>query len=282
MAKNPVPDLVQRGFVADLAQGFVLPVRALRLVSATRRLFLFALASGVVTAVSLIAMAIGFWPLAQDLTARWLSGDGFWAKGAQVALTLILYLSLLVVGALTVPNVLLAPLGDPISEATEAACGGFEATPFTFAGLLRGTFVSASHTLLRLLLMLLGTAALWPISFVPVLGGVVWVVVSWSWSAFWLAVEHLSTPMARHLYPFRIVTRVLRQRMGLALGFGAALVLLLWIPIVNFLLLPLATVAGTLLFRGLLRIDALPLTAEQRALAVTGSQTTEAPPRPQA
>jgi CysZ protein len=259
VAKNPVPELAWRGFMVDLAQGFLLPLRSIGLIFATRRLFLLALGSGVVTAVSLIAMAIGFWPLAQDITARLLTGEGFWAKGAEVALTVLLYVTLLVIGALTIPNMLLAPFGDPISEATEAACGGFEAPPFTLAGLLRGALVSVSHTLLRVLLMLGGIAVLWPLSFVPIVGGVVWVVVSWSWSAFWLAVEHLSTPMARHLYPFGAVVRVLRQRSGLALGFGAALVLLLWLPIVNLLLLPLAIVAGTLLFRGLLRIDALPV-----------------------
>jgi CysZ protein len=258
MAKISVPDLARRGFASDLAHGFVLPFRAVGVVLGTRRLLLLALASGVVTAVSLIAMAIGFWPLAQDLTARLLTGDGFWAKGAQVALAVLLYLSLLVVGALTIPNLVLAPFGDPISEATEAACGDFEAPPFTVGGLLRGTFVSLSHTLLRLLLMLVGIAAVWPINLVPVAGAVVWVVFSWLWSAFWLTVEHLSTPMARHFYPFKSVVGVLRQRLGLALGLGAALVLLLWIPIINFLLLPLAIVAGTLLFRGLLRIGALP------------------------
>ncbi|MGC4069346.1 MAG: EI24 domain-containing protein [Polyangiaceae bacterium] len=144
------------------------------------------------------------------------------------------------------------------SEATEVACGDFESPPFTFAGLVRGTLVSTSHTLLRVLLMVVGIALLWPINLVPIVGSVVWFVISWSWSAFWLAVEHLSAPMARHLYPFSAVVRVLRQRIGLALGFGAALVLLLWIPVVNFLLLPIAIVAGTLLFRGLLRIGLLP------------------------
>ena len=68
---------------------------------------------------------------------------------------------------------------------------------------------------------------------------------------FWLAVEHLSNPAARHLVPFRQVVRALRQRPFLALGFGAALWVLLWVPVVNFFLLPVAVVAGTLLFRSL-------------------------------
>lgn len=43
----------------------------------------------------------------------------------------------------------------------------------------------------------------------------------------------------------------LRGRLALALGFGAALTLLLWVPVLNFFLMPLAVVAGTLLFCGL-------------------------------
>jgi CysZ protein len=106
--------------------------------------------------------------------------------------------------------------------------------------------------------MLAGSAMLLPIHFVPFAGGVLWFVLSSLWSMFWLSAEHLSTPMARHLYSFPRVVSVLRQRLALALGFGGALAILLWIPILNCFLLPIAIVAGTLLFHGLLSIGALP------------------------
>jgi CysZ protein len=47
------------------------------------------------------------------------------------------------------------------------------------------------------------------------------------------------------------VVTALRARLALALGFGGCLSLILWVPLLNFFLMPLAVVAGTLLFRGL-------------------------------
>src|SRR6266851_5674448 len=61
----------------------------------------------------------------------------------------------------------------------------------------------------------------------------------------------LDAPMARHLYPFRDVQGVIADRFRLCLGFGAAVFVILWIPVVNLFLIPLASVGGTLLYRGL-------------------------------
>jgi CysZ protein len=161
-----------------------------------------------------------------------------------------------------VPNLLLAPLHDPLSEATEERCGDFTAPAFSLAATARGIVESLTHTLMRVALMLLGLLVLFPLHLIPVAGSVLWVVLSSVWSMFWIAAEHLSNPMARHLRPFKQVLAALRGRLPLALGFGAALYVLLWVPVLNFFLMPVAVVAGTLLFRGLLGSGALPKTGE--------------------
>jgi CysZ protein len=57
--------------------------------------------------------------------------------------------------------------------------------------------------------------------------------------------------------PFRAVRAALRRRSMATLGFGLALYLMLFVPVLNFFLVPLAVVGGTLLFRAL-RIEGLP------------------------
>ena len=52
--------------------------------------------------------------------------------------------------------------------------------------------------------------------------------------------------------------QVLRTRRALCLGFGAAVYLLMWIPILNLFFIPLAVVAGTLLFCGVRHSGDLP------------------------
>jgi CysZ protein len=151
----------------------------------------------------------------------------------------------------------LAPLQDPLSTATEAACGDFAAPPFSLARIVRETGIALGHTATRVLLLLAGQAVLLLLNLIPGAGHVAWIVASTLWTMAWLAVEYLDSPMTRHRYTFRDVRRVVWKRLTLSLGFGAALYILLWIPILNFFLIPLAVVGGTLLFRGLRQAGAL-------------------------
>lgn len=251
----PTPTLSRESAVGDLLAGLRLPFRALGFIARTPRLLAWTALSALVTALTLVGVGVGAWSLGQQL-AEWLLGGEGWRHVATVSLGVVFFVALFVAGALTLPNVLLAPLQDPLSEATEARLGDFEAPPFSVKALLRGTAESLFHTLLRVGFMVLGLVVLFPLHLVPAAGSVLWLVLSSVWTMFWLAVEHLSGPMARHLRPFREVVGALRRRPALALGFGAALYVILWVPVLNFLLLPVAVVAGTLLYRGLLAAGA--------------------------
>jgi CysZ protein len=107
-------------------------------------------------------------------------------------------------------------------------------------------------------MMGLGYLVLLPLNLIPAAGSAAWLFASTVWAAFWLTVEHLSNPMARHLTPFRQVLRVATGRLALSLGFGLSLWIVLWVPVVNCLVMPLAVVSGTLLFRGLGNVAARP------------------------
>lgn len=253
-----VPSLSPAGFWSDLARGASLPLRALRLLFHPR-LFRLSAASAAVTAVTLLVLAWAALHASRAL-ADWLAGGpGTWHQVAAVTLTVVLWVLLFAAGAVTVPNLVLAPLQDPLSETTEQLCRGDRAgADEPRPTLLRATAVSLGHTMLRLAFMTLGVVVLFPLNFLPAVGSVVWMIVSTAWSAFWLSVEHLSNPMARHLRPFGEVTRTLRARPGLALGLGGVLTIILWVPVVNCFLMPVAVVSGTLLYCGLEHGDRRP------------------------
>jgi CysZ protein len=253
-----VTDLPKEGSPSDLLRGLALPFQAFGLIFRTPKLLTLSLLCAVVTAATLVGTGWGAWSLGQALAQKLIGADGGWQHAASVGLGVVLFIVLFAVGALTLPNLLLAPLQDPLSEATEVKLGGFVAPPFSLGGTLSGIFTSLRHTIARLALMALGYVVLLPLNLVPVAGSVVYVVLSSLWAMFWLAVEHLSNPMARHLRPFRQVFGVLRRRIALSLGFGAALYVLLWVPVLNCFLMPVAVVAGTLLYRGLAAVNAFP------------------------
>jgi len=154
-----------------------------------------------------------------------------------------------VIGILTVPHLLLAPLQDPLSEATEEKLGDFTPAPFSAARLVTGTVTSVLHTVSRLALMLVGFGVLLPLNFVPVAGNILYGVLSATWAMWWVCAEYVSGPMARHLMPFKAVLKAMWARPFLSLGMGATLYVVLWVPVLNFFLVPLAVVAGTMLFR---------------------------------
>lgn len=253
---SPIPDLPPVSTAGDVFRGLSLPLRAFALILRTPNLLGLSLLCAAVTSLTLVGVAWGAWWLGQRGASALLSADSGWQHAASLGLGVVFFVVLFIVGALTAPNLLLAPLQDPLSEATELRCGDFAPPPFSAGATVRGIVESLKHTLLRLAFMALGLLVLFPLNLVPAAGSVLWVVLSSVWSMFWIAAEHLSNPMARHLRPFRQVGQVLRARLPLALGFGAALSVLLWVPVLNFFLMPVAV--GTLLFRGLLRSGALP------------------------
>ncbi|MBX7096070.1 MAG: EI24 domain-containing protein [Myxococcaceae bacterium] len=240
-----------RSFPLGVLDGAALPFKAVGLIARTPRLLGLALISAVVTSGVVVLLFITLWPLARSIAEHLVAGDGTTWSVVRTAGVVLLYVVLLVSTLLTVPHLVLAPLEDPLSEATEVSLGGFTPPPFSLGTFARGVVLSASHTLLRLVFLLGGVLVLLPLNLLPVVGSVAYAVVSFTWSAWWAASEYTAGPGARHHLGFFEVQRLLRRGSGATLGLGAVLVVLLWIPLVNFFLVPLAVVSGTLLYRGL-------------------------------
>ena len=75
-------------------------------------------------------------------------------------------------------------------------------------------------------------------------------VVAWAFlwvllGAWMMALEYLEYPLNNHGRLFPEVRALLRQRRGLALGFGGAVLLLTLIPVLNFVAMPVAVAGAT-------------------------------------
>lgn len=256
LLSDVIPTLPAKATLGDFFRGLSLPFRALRVLFSTPKLVGLSLISGLVTSAVLVGLAWFWWPRSFGW-AESLIGTGSWRSVVSAIVGFLFFTLSTFLSVLTVPNLVLAPLQDPLSEATEERCGDFVAPPFSVSQMLRGTFESAGHTVLRLITQLFGLAVLLPLNLIPGAGSFAWAIAGSLWSMFCLSLEHLSNPMARHLYPFGQVIVVLRKRLTLSLGFGAALYVMLWVPVLNFFLMPVAVVAGTLLFRALRQVSAV-------------------------
>jgi CysZ protein len=247
-----VPVLSRQPSALDFFRGLALPFSAISLIFRTSRLRALSLLAAFITFLTLTATVVVWALYTDDLLARFiprpestLGQVGWWV------LWLLAFLLAVVVTASTVPTLLLAPLEDPISEATEELCGDFTSPPFSLARVLKEASTSVAHTLARIILLLAGQALLFTLNVIPGIGSLAWTVLGTAWAILWLATERLDAPMVRHLYRFRDVRALVRRRLSLCMGFGAAVYLMLWIPLLNFFFIPVAVVAGTLLFRAL-------------------------------
>jgi len=95
------------------------------------------------------------------------------------------------------------------------------------------------HVLLLLLLWIVT----FPLNFLPGIGPALWLLGSW----LLLAYNFAAFALERRRWSFREQWRVLFRDWAATLGFGAAVFVLMMVPLVGLCLLPTAAVAGTML-----------------------------------
>ncbi|MGC4121468.1 MAG: EI24 domain-containing protein [Myxococcales bacterium] len=259
-----IPDLT-RSSPLDLFRGFGIALRGLGLIFSTPALSRLALGVAFVTVVTLVGLFAGLWHAVPALMAwAWTPPDTWWGATLFTVAEVLAFLLALVAGANTLPMMLAAPLMDPISVATERQLGVEVHAEEGVGRMVTEVFRALANGLVRLAVLAFGQLLLLLVLLVPGVGGPLWSVLSWVWTALWVSAAHLDVPMARHLYSFEQELSVLRRPL-LCIGFGAAVALMLYVPILNCFFVPAAVISSTLLFRGLVAAGLLPAPKERGA-----------------
>lgn len=234
-------------------RAFGAPLRALGFLWDHKRLWPLAAAPFF---LNLVLFVLAFW-LSYTYLGDWvrglLSGDGGWWWAALLYLLLVLMvLALLVVQIYffaVVGSMLSAPFLELLTRRTETLVPGMPpGAPWAESGLAREVWRVLRQSLMRLLIYLAVMLPLLLLTFIPGVGGVVYAGLAWLFTAYFLALEFMDYPLDRRGLSLKEKSRYVRG-MGLGwLGFGSAVLVLGLVPVVNFALLPLAAVGGTLLY----------------------------------
>lgn len=144
-----------------------------------------------------------------------------------------------------IANIVAAPFNALLAEKIEARLTG-KAINFNsnFIKIARDSVLSQ---LRKLVYILLWSAALLLISLIPVINFAapfLWVIFG-SWL---LSLEYLDYPMGNHELDFKKQKQILAARKGLALGFGSSVMILTSIPLINFIVMPVAVAGATVLW----------------------------------
>lgn len=206
--------------------------------------------------INLALFAVFFWfsytHLGQWVRGLLPAGQGWWWQALIYLLLVLLFLALLALEVYlfaVVGRVVCEPFLELLTRRTERLVPDAPlGAPAHSTGLLRDLLRVVRQSILRLLLFLAVMLPLLLVNLLPGLGGLIYAALAWLVTSFFLALEFMDYPLDRRGLGLRQKLAYVRG-MGLGwLGFGSAALVLGLVPLVNFALLPLAAVGGTLLY----------------------------------
>lgn len=261
------------GRLGQLLRGVGYPFRALGFIG-RHKLWgpcLWPILISLVLLVGLITASVLYAGDLRDLLWSRPAGEGFvnaLLLGLWHALAVVLGLLLIVVDILLfalLGRAIASPFLDLLAERVERLVG----LPLPAGGLratLRSVLFAFADVLLIIVFYLALLVPLLLLNLIPVVGSAAYTVLSTALAMLMLALDFSSLTLARRLVPFLLRWQAIWLNRWLCLGFGAAVFVLLLVPVLNLVLLPLAAVGATLLVHDLYAGDRLPEPV-RRALA---------------
>jgi CysZ protein len=252
--------------------GFGFPFRGARLVAKTPDLWAWVLLP--VLFMGTLIIGAGFltwWWVPQLLTSLWAAPAAGPGLMIWTVVSVILWLCFFVVSTVLLYlcfGLLATPFYDQLSDKTETLLLGAR-YGVSWSQWWGDIGQSIGHSALAFGLWMVGAALTLMVSFVPVIGPILDVVLGGGITAFMLAREMMDGPMSRRRLSFRTKLLVVRENLPVTMGFGVATTLFLAIPLVNLFSLPCAVVGGTQLFVQLEKQGLLPKTEDTTMLQPT-------------
>lgn len=179
--------------------------------------------------------------LTEDALPEFLSWLKFLIWPIAILLVLFLYSTIFTL----ITNFIAAPFNGLLSEKVELHLTGQRVNDDGFSDLVKDVPRMLSRELTKLVYYLpkaLGFLLI--LLFVPVFGQLAWLL----FSCWMFAVQYIDYPFDNHKIHFHETRSNLQQTQGLSYGFGAAVTLFSMIPIVNFIVMPVAVCGATRLF----------------------------------
>lgn len=184
-----------------------------------------------------IASPQGFW---QHVLSGLIFAAGLVLKALIVLLTLVLLL--LVTYALSF--VVAGPFNDALSERVETALTGAEPPPFAFSKFVADLWRTIRVELVKAGILLAIPVALFVVSFIPVVGGPLYLLLTFVFGAWDLGFSYADLPYGRRAAPFRTRWAFARQHRWALMGLGAGFA----IPFFALIFAAPMVAGGTILF----------------------------------
>lgn len=157
-----------------------------------------------------------------------------------------------------VAGLVATPFNDRLSDEIERMTLGSYEEPFSFRVLVGDLANSLAHSALSLAIWLTVMTCSFFLNLLPVVGSVLSLLIAIVATAIFLGRESMDGCMSRRRMSYRHKYQVVLSQLPLVMGFGLVASALLWIPFLNFVMLPVAVVGGTLMYCELERQGLVP------------------------
>lgn len=186
--------------------------------------------------------------LLNDFINHWLTGWWEWLRWLLWPLFVIVAMTVVFFCFSIVANLIAAPFNGFLAAAMELSITGAKTDADTGLAQLPAEIIAAITSEFRkFIYFLIRAVPLILLFFIPLIQ----FAAPWLWllfGAWMLALEYLDYPLGNHGISFARQKKLLQQKRRLTLGFGAGILLLTMIPVVNFLAIPVSVCAASRLY----------------------------------
>ncbi|MBX2798978.1 MAG: EI24 domain-containing protein [Myxococcales bacterium] len=260
-----VPKFQPRSAITRFFIGVRYPFRGIRIVVTNPRLWPYLVFPVVINlTVFLGALVVAWFGAAHLIEWLWPQGTGVeppLQDGLSWLLVLGVRVVLFFITGVTFyfsAGIVAIPFNDRLSDQIETMILGPYEEDFSWSAVVVDVLQSILHSVLSLTLWLLVMGSLFVLQVVPVLGALAYVLVGIAFTALFLGREMMDGSMSRRRMRYRHKLRVVWSNRAVLMGFGMVASIVLWIPGLNFLMMPMVVAGGTMLFCHLELSEAIP------------------------
>ena len=192
----------------------------------------------------------------------WLLGDmsGFLRSLLSVFLGILITLLSLIL-AFLFSQLLSAPIYTKMAAETRTLYTGIPAKPAE--GVYADVVLPVVSQAQKIALFLLPQVPLLFLNFIPVIGSIMYVILNTLLTLFWLALDYFDYPLDTESDPLQVVDRIryIFRHLPMTAGFSTTMLVVLYIPVVNLIVLPIGVIGATLLHCDMVKAETSPDTS---------------------
>ena len=193
---------------------------------------------------------------------EWLLGDmeGFLRSAISIFLGILIVLVGLFL-AFLFSQLLSAPVYTRMAAATRTLYTGVPPRPA--GGIYADVILPVLSQAQKIALFLVPQVPLLLLHLIPVVGSILYLVINLVFTMFWLALDYFDYPLDTESHPLKVVDRIryVFRHLPMTSGFSMTMLVVLYLPVVNFLILPVGVIGATLLHCDVVKAESSPDTS---------------------